>query len=61
MTSPKESASGRGHVCPWWLACTFDNPIRKLFHPPQKILAPHVTAGKRAMAGHLDIQDKSYP
>jgi len=49
MTSPKESSSRKGHVCPWWLAYTFDNPIRKLFHQPQKMLAPYLTAGMRAM------------
>lgn len=33
------------HVCPWWLCFTFDNLIRKLFHDPEKILAPHVREG----------------
>ena len=28
------------HVCPWWMAYSFDNPIRKLFHQPQHILGP---------------------
>lgn len=36
------------HVCPWWLAYTFDNPLRRLFHKPEKIfknyLAPGMTA-----------------
>ncbi len=49
MTPPRESSSWKGHVCPWWLAYTFDNPVRKLFHQPQKMLAPHVTAGMRVM------------
>jgi ubiquinone/menaquinone biosynthesis C-methylase UbiE len=49
MTSPEESSSGKGHVCPWWLAYTFDNPVRKLFHRPQKLLAPYLAAGMRAM------------
>jgi ubiquinone/menaquinone biosynthesis C-methylase UbiE len=49
MTPPNESSPGKGHVCPWWLGYTFDNPIRKLFHPPQKILAPYLAAGMRAM------------
>jgi hypothetical protein len=47
MTSLKESSSRKGRVCPWWLADTFDNPIRKLFHRPQKMLAPYFTAGMR--------------
>lgn len=34
-----------GHVCPWWLACTFDNPGRRLFHRPAKIFSPYVSKG----------------
>jgi ubiquinone/menaquinone biosynthesis C-methylase UbiE len=49
MTSPEEPSSRKGHVCPWWLAYTFDNPVRKLFHRPQKLLAPYLAAGMRAM------------
>jgi ubiquinone/menaquinone biosynthesis C-methylase UbiE len=26
------------HVCPWWLAPTFDNPLRRLVHKPETIL-----------------------
>jgi predicted RNA methylase len=26
------------HVCPWWLAYTFDNPLRGLLHQPAQIL-----------------------
>jgi ubiquinone/menaquinone biosynthesis C-methylase UbiE len=33
------------HVCPWWACFTFDNIIRKLFHNPEKILAPYVREG----------------
>jgi len=33
------------HVCPWWLCYTFDNPLRKLFHNPVKILSPYVHKG----------------
>ncbi len=32
-------------VCPWWLCFTFDNPIRKLFHDPIKILSPYIQEG----------------
>ncbi|MGD8766080.1 MAG: methyltransferase domain-containing protein [Desulfobacteraceae bacterium] len=42
-------SSKNGHVCPWWLAYTFDNPIRKLFHKPQKMLSPYVKEGMRVM------------
>ena len=37
------------HVCPWWLAYTFDNPVRKLFHQPPKILGPYIKKGMRVM------------
>jgi 2-polyprenyl-3-methyl-5-hydroxy-6-metoxy-1,4-benzoquinol methylase len=30
------------HVCPWWMAYSFDNPLRRLFHKPRKLLAPYV-------------------
>lgn len=33
------------HVCPWWLAYTFDNPLRPLVHRPGPLFAPYVTAG----------------
>ena len=36
--------SGR-HTCPWWLLFTFDNPIRKLIHNPEKILTPYIKSG----------------
>ena len=43
------SSSNNGHVCPWWLAYTFDNPIRELFHKPRKMLSPYVKEGMRVM------------
>ena len=33
------------HVCPWWLAYTFDNPFRWLFHSPEKIFASYLKKG----------------
>jgi ubiquinone/menaquinone biosynthesis C-methylase UbiE len=33
------------HVCPWWLAYTFDNPLRRFLHDPDALLAPHVRPG----------------
>lgn len=33
------------YVCPWWLAHTFDNPARALFHKPELLFGPYVTAG----------------
>jgi ubiquinone/menaquinone biosynthesis C-methylase UbiE len=37
------------HVCPWWLAYTFDNPLRRFLHHPHKILADYVSAGMTVM------------
>jgi ubiquinone/menaquinone biosynthesis C-methylase UbiE len=33
------------HVCPWWACYSFDNPLRKLFQDPCKILSPYVKKG----------------
>ena len=33
------------HVCPWWLAYTFDNPIRRLIHNPEKMLNKFIKDG----------------
>lgn len=33
------------HVCPWWLGYVLINPFRKLNHPPEKVLAPHISEG----------------
>ncbi|NIR25569.1 MAG: class I SAM-dependent methyltransferase, partial [Gammaproteobacteria bacterium] len=30
------------HVCPWWLAYSFDNPLRRLVHNGSKLLSPYV-------------------
>lgn len=37
------------HVCPWWLAYTFDNPLRRLIHNPRKILSGYVQEGMTVM------------
>ncbi|NIO03848.1 MAG: methyltransferase domain-containing protein [Proteobacteria bacterium] len=33
------------HVCPWWLAYTFDNPLRALFHRSDQIFSSFVKEG----------------
>lgn len=33
------------HVCPWWLAYTFDNPLRRLLHDPAAMLSPYIHTG----------------
>jgi len=38
-----------GHLCPWWCAYTFDNPLRGLVHKPEKILGPYVRPGMRCL------------
>ena len=37
------------HVCPWWLAYTFDNPLRRIFHKPEKIFTPYLNKGMTAI------------
>ena len=34
-----------GHICPWWLAYTFDNRLRHFFHNPEKMLGSYVSKG----------------
>lgn len=33
------------HTCPWWLLFLFDNPLRRMLQPPEKILQPFVRPG----------------
>ncbi len=42
MRGKKEKS---GHVCPWWLAYSFDNPLRRIFHKPERIFASMVRPG----------------
>lgn len=37
------------HVCPWWLAYTFDNPLRQILHKPEEIFAPYLHEGMIAL------------
>lgn len=37
------------HVCPWWLAYTFDNPLRHLFHKPEQIFSHYLKTGMTAV------------
>ena len=36
-------------ICPWWLAYTFDNPLRRFAHDPQAMLAPYLREGMTAI------------
>ena len=37
------------HVCPWWGGYFIDNPLRRLFHNPEKIVGPYVQPGMTVM------------
>lgn len=48
------------HVCPWWVAYTFDNALRRLVHAPTSLLGPYLAAGMSAVdvgcgMGHFSI------
>lgn len=48
------------HVCPWWLAYTFDNPLRRLIHNPEKMLNKFIKEGDTVVdigcgMGHFSI------
>ena len=45
MTTQSHLSSHNHHVCSWWIAYTFDNPIRRLFHNPRKILGNYIHEG----------------
>ena len=36
-------------ICPWWGGYFIDNPLRRLFHDPEKLLGPYVQPGMTAM------------
>ena len=37
------------HVCPWWFAYTFDNPVRRVFHKPETIFQDYLETGMTAV------------
>jgi len=37
------------HVCPWWLAYTFDNPVRRWLHRPERLFRGLVGPGQTAV------------
>jgi ubiquinone/menaquinone biosynthesis C-methylase UbiE len=37
--------SKKNRVCPWWMAYFFDNPLRRMVHPAEKVLGPYVARG----------------
>ena len=46
-TPPLRSHSD--NICPWWLCPIFDNPLRRLFQNPSRILAGLVQPGEIAL------------
>jgi 2-polyprenyl-3-methyl-5-hydroxy-6-metoxy-1,4-benzoquinol methylase len=60
MASQSLNSSGHHGVCSWWIAYTFDNPLRRLFHHPPKLLGSYVKEGMTVMdlgcgMGHFSI------
>ena len=49
MKTPSHVTSHHQHVCPWWAAYTFDNPLRRMIHNPRKIFADLVKEGMTVM------------
>ena len=49
MTAQTQLPSQNHHVCTWWIAYTFDNPVRKLFHKPHKIFGDYIKEGMTVM------------
>jgi len=48
------------YVCPWWFAYTFDNPLRRLLHPPEGLLSAWVRPGMTVLdagcgIGHFSL------
>ncbi len=47
-------------LCPWWFAYTFDNPVRRLLHKPERVVGSHVKEGMTTLdigcgMGHFSI------
>lgn len=60
MASHSHSINKHHGVCTWWIAYTFDNPLRRIIHRPQKVLGPYVKEAMTVMdlgcgMGHFSI------
>lgn len=49
MNTASDTSCGGKRICPWWMAHTFDNLLRRLVHPAGKTLAPYVRQGMTAL------------
>ncbi len=45
MRSIRSRLLREDRICPWWLAYTFDNPLRRFFHDPAKLFGGLVLPG----------------
>ena len=45
MVSLRSMFRREGHICPWWMVYTFDNPLRRYLHDPLTMLAGLVGEG----------------
>ena len=37
------------HVCPWWGGYFIDHRLRRLLHPPERIVGPYLRPGMQAL------------
>jgi len=49
MTTAEKFNAAHRRVCPWWMAYTFDNPLRRFFHKVPKMLGPYIKEGMTVM------------
>jgi 2-polyprenyl-3-methyl-5-hydroxy-6-metoxy-1,4-benzoquinol methylase len=49
MAAQTQVSSHNHHICTWWIAYTFDNPVRKLIHNPNKIFGGYIREGMTVM------------
>lgn len=47
MSTQSLAITGKtGHrVCSWWQAYLFDNPLRRMIHPAERVLSPYIAEG----------------
>jgi ubiquinone/menaquinone biosynthesis C-methylase UbiE len=45
----KKVDPGLKHTCPWWFLFSFDNPLRRLYQDPFKILTSLISEGDRIL------------
>ncbi|MBN1905892.1 MAG: class I SAM-dependent methyltransferase [Deltaproteobacteria bacterium] len=49
MSTISTGENPAGHVCPHQIAFIFDNPIRRIFQNPNKMLRPYISEGDTAI------------